>query len=79
VGALKKKKNPTENKGQTITVGRVMNLRNKENRMIAVIDEEMQKKFPRLAILSTQTVSASQRNNHLQLIKDSEPKLLYDR
>jgi len=78
MGALKKKKNPTENKDKTITVGRVMNLRNKENRTIAVIDEEMQKKFPRLAILSTQTV-LSQGNGHLQLIKDSEPKLFHDR
>jgi hypothetical protein len=76
MGALKKK-NPTENKDKTITVGRVINLGDKENKTIAVIDKEMQKKFPRLAVLSTQTVL--QKDGHLQLIKDSEPKLVYDK
>jgi hypothetical protein len=72
-----KKKNPAGKTNKTIFVGRAINILKKPNE-IAVIDEETQKKFPRLAVLSTQTIPVSNEND-LQRIKDSEPKLFHDR
>jgi hypothetical protein len=73
------KKRSPENKRKTIPIGKVILLRNNENTAIAVIDKKMQRRFPRLAVLSTQTVPVKNQKNHLEQIKDSEPKLLYDK
>jgi hypothetical protein len=73
------KKRSPENKKKTISVGKTIRLRNNENAAIAVIDKKMQKKFPRLVVLSTQILPIRNPKNHLEQIKDSEPKLLYDK
>jgi len=71
MGAPKKRK--------TIPIGKVIRLRNNKNAAIAVIDKKMQKKFPRLVVLSTQILPIKNSKNHLEQIKDSEPKLLHDK
>ena len=72
-----KKKDPAGKTG-TISVNRAINISKKPNE-IAVIDERIQKKFPRLVVLSTQVIRASEENDFRQIIKDSEPKLIHDK
>jgi hypothetical protein len=73
------KKRSPENKKKTIPIGKTIHLRNNENTAIAVIDKKIQEKFPRLVVLSTQILPIRNPKNHLEQIKDSEPKLLYDK
>ena len=76
-GELMKKKDPAGAGNKPIIVNRAINL-SKKNEAIAVIDKKLQRKFPRLAVLSTQTLRISKKKG-LQPIKDSEPKLLHDK
>jgi hypothetical protein len=72
------KKRSENSEAKTIAVDKVVYLRKKEPTTIGVIDEEMQRKFPRLAVLSTQVVTLPKDNGH-EVIRDSEPNLTHGR
>jgi hypothetical protein len=69
------KKRPENSNSKTIEVGKVLFLRCKKTLPIAVIDEEIQRRFPSLLVSPTLTVQKDQRE---QLI-DSEPKMQHDK
>lgn len=76
-----RKKGAASTKGATIKVENAIIFRQQEDRPenLIVVDEEMQKKFPRLAVLPTQTIPVSDKNNFRAILRDSEPKLQHDR